>query len=171
MCRSPENDLGNEIENEEFLLFFEQVKEESISLDDGKNQSTCPTHNQESISLDDGKNETHLEKEKQHVSTLKQTMERETVEFENKLKQNLQLLKDENLSRVDINIHSVEEENVSNHKNENNLNTTDGEITNDEIKVSEFKSTVKNNIKKVVKAEKAKSEAEKRNVPLGEGIS
>ena len=46
-------------------------------------------------------------------------------------------------------------------KNENNLNTTDGEITNDEIKVSEFKSTVKNNIKNVVKAEKEKAEAEK----------
>ncbi len=41
-------------------------------------------------------------------------------------------------------------------KNENNLNTTDGEI-----KVSEFKSTVKNNIKNVVKAEKEKAEAEK----------
>ena len=46
-------------------------------------------------------------------------------------------------------------------KNENNLNTTDGEITNDEIKVSEFKSTVKNNINNVVKAEKEKAEAQK----------
>ena len=46
-------------------------------------------------------------------------------------------------------------------KNENNLNTTDGEITNNEIKVSEFKSTVNNNIKNVVKAEKEKAEAEK----------
>ena len=51
--------------------------------------------------------------------------------------------------------------NEKSEKNENNLNTTDGEITNDEIKVSEFKSTVKNNIKNVVKAEKEKAEAEK----------
>ena len=51
--------------------------------------------------------------------------------------------------------------NEKSEKNENNLNMTDGEITNDEIKVSEFKSTVKNNIKNVVKAEKEKAEAEK----------
>ena len=73
----------------------------------------------------------------------------------------------ETLTEIRDSINKELKSNVSNdnneksEKNENNLNTTDGEITNDEIKVSEFKSSVKNNIKNVVKAEKEKAEAEK----------
>ena len=51
--------------------------------------------------------------------------------------------------------------NEKSEKNENNLNTTDGEITNDEIKVSEFKSTVKIILKMLLKQRKKRLKLKK----------